>query len=39
VATGATAAAQHIANWVPITLGSVGGGLTLLLLLDLARRR
>jgi ubiquinone biosynthesis protein len=39
VATGATAAATHLAEWVPVTLGSAGGGLTLLLLLDLARGR
>jgi ubiquinone biosynthesis protein len=39
VATGATAAATHLAEWVPIALGSAGGGLTLLLLLDLARGR
>ncbi len=39
VATGATAAAVHVANWVPITLGSVGGAFTALLLLDLLRGR
>jgi predicted unusual protein kinase regulating ubiquinone biosynthesis (AarF/ABC1/UbiB family) len=37
VATGATAAAVHVASWVPITLGSVGGTFVLLLLLDLLR--
>jgi len=37
VATGATAAATHLANWVPITLGSLGGAFTALLLLDLLR--
>jgi hypothetical protein len=39
VATGATAAAVHVANWVPITLGCLGGSLTALLLLDLLRSR
>ncbi len=39
VAAGTTAAAQHLARWVPITLGAAGGALTLILLLDLARRR
>ena len=37
VATGATAAAVHLAGWVPITLGSLGGAFTALLLLDLLR--
>jgi ubiquinone biosynthesis protein len=37
VATGATAAAVHVASWVPITLGSVGGAFTALLLIDLLR--
>ena len=37
VATGATAAATRLADWVPITLGSTGGALTALLLLDLLR--
>jgi len=37
VATGATAAAVHVASWVPITLGSVGGAFTALLVLDLLR--
>jgi predicted unusual protein kinase regulating ubiquinone biosynthesis (AarF/ABC1/UbiB family) len=37
VATGATAAAAHVAGWVPITLGSVGGAFTALLVLDLLR--
>jgi hypothetical protein len=39
VACGATAAAQHVERWVPITLGATGGALALVLLLDLARRR
>jgi predicted unusual protein kinase regulating ubiquinone biosynthesis (AarF/ABC1/UbiB family) len=39
VATGATAAAQHVAHWVPVTLGATGSALTLLLLLDLVRGR
>ena len=39
VATGATAAAVHLASWVPITLGCLGGSLTALLLLDLLRSR
>jgi predicted unusual protein kinase regulating ubiquinone biosynthesis (AarF/ABC1/UbiB family) len=39
VACGATAAAQHVARWVPITLGAVGAGLALVLLGDLWRRR
>jgi hypothetical protein len=39
VACGATAAAVHVARWVPITLGAVGGVLALMLLLDLAKRR
>jgi ubiquinone biosynthesis protein len=39
VATGTTAAAAKVANWVPISLGSFGGALTLLLLADLLRRR
>ena len=37
VATGTTAAATHLASWVPITLGSLGGAFTALLLLDLLR--
>jgi hypothetical protein len=37
VATGATAAAVHVASWVPITLGSLGGAFTALLVLDLLR--
>jgi hypothetical protein len=37
VATGATAAAAHVASWVPITLGCVGGAFTALLVLDLLR--
>jgi len=39
VACGATAAAQHVARWVPITLGVVGGTLALILFADLIRRR
>jgi len=37
VATGATAAAVHVASWVPITLGALGGTFTALLVLDLLR--
>ena len=37
VATGTTAAATHLASWVPVTLGSLGGTFTGLLLLDLLR--
>ena len=37
VATGATAAAAQLAGWVPVTLGSIGGAFTALLLLDLLR--
>ena len=37
VATGATAAAAQLAGWVPISLGSIGGAFTALLLLDLLR--
>jgi hypothetical protein len=39
VACAATAAATRIEEWVPITLGSMGGALIGLLLLDLARER
>ena len=39
IATGATSAASDLADWVPITLASVGGTLTALLLLDLLRGR
>jgi hypothetical protein len=39
VATGSTAAAQHVDRWVPITLGAAGGSLAVLLLLDLLRGR
>jgi hypothetical protein len=39
VACGATASAQNVAQWVPITLGATGGGLALVLLADLLRRR
>jgi len=39
VACGATAAAQHVARWVPISLGAVGAGLALILLGDRWRRR
>ena len=38
VATGTTAAAQHVHRWVPFSLGIVGATLTLVLLLDLFRR-
>jgi ubiquinone biosynthesis protein len=39
IATGATSAASNLADWVPITLASLGGVLTALLLLDLLRGR
>jgi predicted unusual protein kinase regulating ubiquinone biosynthesis (AarF/ABC1/UbiB family) len=39
VATGSTAAAVDVASWIPITLGSLGGALTAVLLLDLLRGR
>jgi ubiquinone biosynthesis protein len=39
VATGTTSAAQQVDRWVPASLGALGGGLTLLLLLDLWRGR
>ena len=39
IATGATSAASDLADWVPITLASLGGVLTALLLLDLLRGR
>jgi ubiquinone biosynthesis protein len=39
VATGTTAAAQHVDRWVPVTLGAAGGSLALLLILDLLRGR
>jgi len=39
IATGATSAASNLADWVPITLASLGGALTALLLLDLLRGR
>jgi ubiquinone biosynthesis protein len=39
VATGATAAAQNVARWVPITLGIAGSTLAIVLLFDLFRRR
>jgi predicted unusual protein kinase regulating ubiquinone biosynthesis (AarF/ABC1/UbiB family) len=38
VAAGSTAAA-HVASWIPITLGTAGGALTLVLLAGLRRRR
>jgi ubiquinone biosynthesis protein len=38
VATGATAAAVNVDRWVPVTLGSVGGALAVVLILDLVRR-
>jgi ubiquinone biosynthesis protein len=37
VAAGSTAAA-HVTSWIPITLGTAGGALTILLLLGLRRR-
>lgn len=39
VACGTTAAAQHVERWVPLTLGSAGAALALVLLLDLLRGR
>ena len=39
VATAITASSTHVAPWVPITLGSAGGVLTLGLIGDLVRRR
>jgi hypothetical protein len=39
VACGATAAAQQVARWVPITLGAAGSALAVILLTDLVRRR
>ncbi|HEY6784402.1 MAG TPA: AarF/UbiB family protein, partial [Gemmatimonadales bacterium] len=39
VATAITASSTHVAAWVPITLGSAGGALTLGLIGDLLRRR
>ena len=39
VACGATAAAQNVDRWVPISLGATGASLGLVLLLDLFRRR
>jgi len=39
VATAITASSTHVATWVPITLGSAGGALTLGLIGDLVRRR
>ena len=37
IATGATAAATHLATWVPITLGCIGGAFAALLVLDLLK--
>jgi predicted unusual protein kinase regulating ubiquinone biosynthesis (AarF/ABC1/UbiB family)/nucleotide-binding universal stress UspA family protein len=39
LATALTAASDRVAQWVPITLGSIGGVLLVWLLLDLVRRR
>jgi predicted unusual protein kinase regulating ubiquinone biosynthesis (AarF/ABC1/UbiB family)/nucleotide-binding universal stress UspA family protein len=39
VATAITASSTHVAAWVPATLGSAGGALTLGLVVDLLRRR
>ena len=39
VACGSTAAAPHVARWIPIALGIAGGVLALVLLWDLIRRR
>jgi ubiquinone biosynthesis protein len=37
IATGVTAASEHVGSWVPITLGSLAGVLTTGLLVDLLR--
>jgi ubiquinone biosynthesis protein len=39
VATAITASSTHVAGWVPVTLGSAGGALTVGLVADLLRRR
>jgi ubiquinone biosynthesis protein len=39
VATAITASSAHVAGWVPISLGSAGGALTVGLVADLVRRR
>jgi hypothetical protein len=39
VATGVTAASDHVGSWVPLTLGSLAGVLTAGLLVDLVRGR
>jgi ubiquinone biosynthesis protein len=39
VATAITASSTHVAAWVPLTLGSAGGVLTVGLVVDLLRRR
>ncbi len=39
VATGVTAASDHVGHWVPLTLGSLAGVLTAGLLVDLLRGR
>jgi hypothetical protein len=39
VATAITASSTHVAGWVPVTIGSAGGVLTLGLVADLVRRR
>jgi ubiquinone biosynthesis protein len=39
IATGVTAASEHVGSWVPITLGSLAGVLTTGLLVDLLRGR
>jgi ubiquinone biosynthesis protein len=38
IATGVTAASEHVGSWVPVTLGSLAGALTAGLLFDLVRR-
>jgi ubiquinone biosynthesis protein len=39
VATAVTASSTHVAPWIPMTLGSAGGVLTIGLVVDLVRRR
>jgi predicted unusual protein kinase regulating ubiquinone biosynthesis (AarF/ABC1/UbiB family)/nucleotide-binding universal stress UspA family protein len=39
VASAITATSTHVAGWVPVTLGSAGGALTVGLVADLVRRR
>jgi ubiquinone biosynthesis protein len=39
IATGVTAGSADVGNWLPVTLGTVGGVLTVGLVLDILRRR